>query len=189
MSHNLAAQPWRTGFLLALCLSTGYAAARESAESQTTDPWAPFRLLEGNWEGAIEGRLGQGKGRRRFKFVLDEKFVLLEHASIRLPQDKSPGGDYHREIGVFSFDRDRDKVIYREFLVEGYVNQYVCEVEPKQFVCTTESVENGAGMKARLTLEILDAYRFDETFELAGRGEELGLYFTNRWTRVPSFDD
>ncbi len=50
-------------------------------------------------------------------------------------------------------------------------------------------VENGAGMKARLTLEILDRYRFDETFELAGRGEELGLYFTNRWTRVPSFDD
>ena len=76
-------------------------------------------------------------------------------------------------------------VLYREFLVEGYVNQYVCEVEPKQFVCTTETVENGAGMKARLTLEILDRYRFDETFELAGRGEELELYFTNRWTRNP----
>jgi hypothetical protein len=156
---------------------------------QTTDPWEPFRLLEGHWEGAIDGRLGQGTGRRHITFILDGKFLLLRHASVRLPQEKSPRGDYHREMGVFSFDRERGMVIYREFLVEGFVNRYTCDVEPKKFVCTTESVENGPGMRARLTVEISDRYRFDEIFELASPGKELEVYFTNRWTRVPNLDD
>jgi hypothetical protein len=108
---------------------------------------------------------------------------------VRLPQEKSPRGDHHRELGVFSYDRDRDKVVYREFLVEGFVNRYTCEVEPTRFVCTTESVENGPGMRARLTVEISDRYRFEEIFELASPGEELEVYFTNRWTRVPDLED
>ena len=142
--------------------------------------------MEGTWEGAIDGRLGEGKGLRRFSFILDGKFVLVRHASVRLPQEKSPEGDYHRELGMFSFDRERNTLVYREFLVEGYVNRYTCDVEPRRLVCTTESVENGTGMKARYTLEISDGYRHNETFELAGPEEELQVYFTNRWSRTPN---
>jgi len=178
----------KNGFVASLVIALGLGVANESANSET-DPWAALRLLEGTWEGAIDGRLGQGIGRRRIAFVLDDKFVLLRHASVRLPQDKSPTGDYHREIGVFSYDRNRNKLIYREFLVEGYVNQYVCDVEPMRLSCLTESVENGPGMRARFVLEIEDAYRAKETFEIAAAGEDLKLYFTNAWTRLPSNDD
>ena len=186
---------WWSIFLLLAALTACVGSASFSpAEKQTpgpegsesTDPWGPLRLLEGTWEGAIDGRLGQGKGLRRFSFILDAKFVLLRHVSVRLPQEKSPKGDHHREFGVFSFDRERNTLVYREFLVEGYVNRYTCDVDPGRLLCTTESVENGPGMRARYTLEISDGYRHNEIFELAMPGEELQVYFTNRWTRTPN---
>jgi hypothetical protein len=158
-------------------------------QAQKTDPWAPFQLLEGDWEGAVDGIFGQGTARRSYELILDGKFVLMRHASVRLPQEKSPKGDYHRELTVYSFDSERETIVMRAFIVEGYVLRYTCEVEPKRFVCNTESVESGTGMQARVTIEIADAYRFDETFELASPGQELKVFFTNSWTRVPDLGD
>jgi hypothetical protein len=180
--------------LVCLCLvePVPHLLAAENPEEQgagETDPWAPFRLLVGTWEGAIDGRLGQGVGRRQYQFILDGKFLLSRHSSIRLPQEKSPRGDHHRELGVFSLDRARGTIVFRQFLVEGFVNQYACEVDPERIVCTTESVENGAGMRARDTIEIEDRFHFVETFELASPGQELTVYFTNRWTRTPTLED
>lgn len=152
-------------------------------------PWETFRLLEGSWEAAIEGRLGKGTGIRRYQFIFDGRYLVSRHASVRLPQEKSPAGDYHRELAVYSFDRERGMIVLREFIVEGYVLRYACQVEPKRFVCTSENVESGPGMRARLTVEIKDRYRFEEIFELAAPGKELELYFTNHWTRVPDFAD
>lgn len=159
------------------------------AEEPTSDPWAPFRLLEGHWEGAIEGILGQGTGKRSYERILDDKYVLMRHASVRLPQEKSPKGDFHRGLTIFSFDSERDTIVMRSFMVEGFVLRYTCEVEPKRFVCNTESIENGTGMRARETIEITDRYRFEETFELASPGQELTVFFTNSWTRVPDLAD
>lgn len=71
-------------------------------------------------------------------------------------------------------------------LISVRFNPWGADVEPRRLVCTTESVENGTGMKARYTLEISDGYRHNETFELAGPEEELQVYFTNRWSRTPN---
>lgn len=197
-NSNVRSLPWLSGGIMAalatvcrLAMPAATTAAPTSAveQGEAKDPWALLRLLEGRWEGAIDGRLGQGKGVRSFSFILDGNFVLLRHASVRLPQEKSPQGDYHRELGLFSFDRERGKLVYREFLVEGYVNRYICDVESMRLLCTTESMENGPGMKARYTLKISDRYRFEEIFELASTGEELQVYFTNQWTRVAKLDD
>lgn len=164
----------------------------EPAEAGQVDraaAWEALRPLVGTWEAGIEGRLGQGVGHRRYEFIFDGVFLVSRHASVRLPQEKSPQGDYHRELAVYSFDRERGLVVLREFIVEGHVLRYTCQVEPGKFVCTSEEVENGPGMRARLTVEIKDRYRFVEVFELAGPGEELKLYFTNQWTRVPDLAD
>ena len=158
-------------------------------QSAEPDPWEPLRLLEGTWEGAIDGRLGQGAGRRRYEFILDGLYLLSRHASVRLPQEKSPVGDDHRELAIYSFDRERGTIVLRQFVVEGFVLRYACEVEPRRFVCTSESVENGTGMRARLTVEISNRYRFEEVFELASAGQELEVFFTNRWTRIPDLAD
>jgi hypothetical protein len=156
-----------------------------SAQEQEPDPWEPFRLLEGTWEAGIDGRLGQGVGRRSYEFIFDGMYLVSRHASVRLPQELSPEGDHHRELAVYSYDRERGTIVLREFIVEGYVLRSTCETEPRRFVCTAEAIESGPGMRSRLTVEISDPYRFEEIFELASPGEELRVYFTNSWTRVP----
>ena len=35
-------------------------------------------------------------------------------------------------------------------------------------------------------LEIHSAFEFDEIYELAFPGNDLAVYFTNRWTRIPA---
>ncbi len=175
---------------LALILATGPIgeASQEQAKSESEpDPFAPLRILEGSWEGSIEGRLGSGVGVRDYEFILDDKFLMFRHASVRQPQEKSPEGDHHRELSVFSFDSERKKLVLREFMVGGYVNQYVCDATGSKIVCVTERVEGegSSGVSARLTLELHDPYSFDEIFELAFSGDELSVYFTNHWKRLP----
>ena len=160
----------------------------EQDQAAEPDPWEPLRLLEGTWEGAIDGRLGQGVGRRTYGFIFDGLYLFSRHASVRLPQEKSPEGDHHRELAVYSYDRERGTIVLREFMVEGYVVRSTCETEPRRFVCTAEAVESGPGMQSRLTIEISDPYRLEETFELAWPGDELQVLFTNTWTRVPDLN-
>ena len=49
-------------------------------------------------------------------------------------------------------------MILREFMIEGVVTLCVCEMEPKRFVCTSESVESGPGIRSRLTIDIADRW-------------------------------
>ena len=174
-------------------LAPGSAAGAESRADDTqtageADPWAPLELLLGSWEGAIDGRLGTGRGIRRYERVVGGKYVLMRHSSVRPPQQKSPAGDQHQELAIFSFDRERGKIVLREFMIEGVVTRCECEMEPKRFVCTSESVESGPGIRSRLTVEIEDRYRFREIYELAFPGKELAVFFNIQWTRLPELD-
>lgn len=153
------------------------------------DLWVVHRLLPGTWEAKIDGRLGQGTGHRRYEFIFDHQFLVARHASIRLPQQQSPKGDYHRELSVYSLDSERDTIVLRQFIIEGYVLQFACKTEPMQFVCVTEHIENGGGIAARMTVEFESPYTFSEIFELADPGKKLEVYFTNTWTRVPDLRD
>ena len=161
--------------------------ARENAAKE--DAWAVHRLLPGRWEIKIDGRLGQGTGNRHYEFIFNDQFLVGRHASIRLPQEQSPDGDYHRELTIYSFDSERNTIVLRQFIVEGYVLQFTCETESMRFVCVTENIENGTGMAARTTLEFTNPYQFSEVFELAGPGEELQVYFKNTFTRMPTLED
>jgi len=137
----------------------------------------------------VTGRLGRGTALHRYESLFDERYLVARHSSIRLPQQQTPEGDDHRELAVYSYDRDRETVVRREFNVEGYVLQYTCKVQQLGLVCTSEGVVNGAGMRARLTVRIEARYRFEEVFELASCGEEPGYLLTVRWTRVPDLSD
>jgi len=160
-----------------------------SEPTETADPWAPLKLLAGTWEGEIDGKLGTGKGLRRYELIMGDRFLLCRHLSVRLPQEKSPQGDQHEELGIFSYDSERNTIVFREFMSEGVVVRSACEVEGMKVVCTSEAVESGPGIRSRLTLEITDRYRFTEVYELAWPGQDLEHYFTNHWTRSPVPDD
>lgn len=192
MSQRACARP---GFgllpLVLALLALGISApAEETTEpSAPADPWTLLRLLVGTWQGEIDGKLGAGSGARRYELVMNDHYLLCRHRSVRLPQEKSPEGDQHEELGVFSFDRERKTLVYREFMPEGVVVRSPCEVEGTKVVCVSEAVESGPGIRARLTLEITDRFRFTEVYELAWPDRELEHYFTSHWIRSPALPD
>jgi hypothetical protein len=102
-------------------------------------------------------------------------------------QEKNPKGEVHEDEGFISFDRTRQKLVLRQFHVEGFVNQYVEEADsaPTRLVFTTESIENiPAGWRARETYVVHGPDDFEEIFELAGSGKPFELYSRARLTRV-----
>lgn len=170
----------------AMCLLSALCAGNALAQTPPEkDPWGPLRSLEGHWEGAISGKLGTGTGVRDYELILDAHFLTFRHASVREPQEKSPEGDHHRELSIFSFDSERQKIVLRSFNVEGFVLQYLCNAAGNKITCESERVESGPGFRARVEIDIKSPYEFTERFELAEPGKDLELYFTNRWTRAP----
>ena len=126
----------RVAMCLVSTLCVGSALAQIPSEK---DPWGPLRSLEGHWEGAISGKLGTGTGVRDYEFILDGHYLIFRHDSVREPQEKSPEGDHHRELSVFSFDSERQKIVLRSFNIEGFVLQYLCTVTDTKITCESST--------------------------------------------------
>ena len=112
---------------------------------------------------------------REYERILGGRFIEVRNRSIYPPQAKNPKGERHEDRGVFSYDTARKAVVFRQFHVEGFVNQYVLEAAstPERLVFVTEAIENiPAGWRARETY-VIAADRLEETFELAEPGKDF----------------
>ena len=77
--------------------------------------------------------------------------------------------------------------MFRQFHVEGFVNQFVMTnsgADGKTIVFTSESIENiPAGYRARETYKILGPDEFTEVFEIADPGKEFEVYSEGHFRR------
>lgn len=165
-------------------------AATLSASTQTPKPADPLASLEpliGRWEGTSEGEAGKGSGHREYTRILGTRFVQLHNRNVYPPQEKNPNGETHEDIGIFSFDNARKRIVLRQFHVEGFVNEYVQDSSSGEgtLVFTTEAIENiPAGWRARETYRFLSADEFEEVFELAAPNKDFVVYSRSRLRRV-----
>jgi hypothetical protein len=108
-------------------------------------PFDPIRSFVGRWQGTTQGQPGHGKGVRNYEFVLGGKFLRASNKTVYPPQEKNPKGEVHEDFGYFSYDRQRKKLLLRQFHVEGFVNEYVEQEgtkDGKTLVFETERIEN-----------------------------------------------
>jgi hypothetical protein len=159
-------------------------------QESAPDVWAPFKFFVGQWEGRGEGQGGITHGLQEWEFVLGGKFLQVRNEARFDPQEKNPKGQVHEDWGFISYDRTRKAYVFRQFHIEGFVNQYVCaalEADGKTFVFLSEAIENlPPGFKARLTYRILDENSFEQTFDLAPPGQEMSCYSKGVMTRKGS---
>src|SRR5262249_48344761 len=137
------------------------------AQSPTQDPLAVLAPLLGKWTGTSEGQPGRGTAEREYERMFGSRFVRVRNRSIYPPQEKNPKGETHQDEGVFSFDRTRKRVVFRQFHTEGFVNHYVQDAESpgRAIVFTSESIENiPAGFRARETYTMTGQDAFEEVF-------------------------
>ena len=152
------------------------------------DVWAPFHFFVGSWQGQGEGRNGLSKGKQNYQLVLRGRFLQVKNEARFDPQEKNPKGEFHEDIGLFSYDQARKFYVFRQFHVEGLVTQYICKKildEGKTFIFVSEQLENlPPEYKARLTYKILNPNEFQMTFDLATPGQDYECYASGVMKRV-----
>jgi hypothetical protein len=151
------------------------------------DALASLTPLVGRWTGTIEGQPGHGTVERTYQRILNGRFVEARNRSTYPPQEKNKKGETHEDVGFFSFDSGRKRIVLRQFHTEGFVNQYVLDPAstPGKLVLVTEAIENiPAGWRARETYIVTAADQFEEIFELAPPGKDFEPYSRSRFTRA-----
>jgi THAP4-like, heme-binding beta-barrel domain len=155
--------------------------------SAPEDTLASLAPLVGRWTGATEGQPGKGTVEREYERILNSRFIQVRNRSTYPPQEKNKKGETHEDVGLFSFDSGRKRIVLRQFHTEGFVNQYVLDPTsaPGRLVLVTESIENiPAGWRARETYILTDSDQLEEIFELAAPGKDFEPYSRSRLTRA-----
>ena len=181
---GIATHRARAAVLLMLCLIPVVAAAQQPAAEPTLSVLDRF---VGRWQGTSEGQPGNGTVEREYTRILNGRFVHARNRSVYPPQKQNPKGEQHEDVGIFSVDRARKRIVLRQFHVEGFVNQYVQEPPggDGKLVFVTESIENiPAGWRARETYTFVGSDELEEVFELAQAGKPFEVYSRTRLRRV-----
>jgi hypothetical protein len=150
--------------------------------------WTALNYFIGSWQGSGKGKAGRSRVERTYEFVLNSKFIFVRSKSTYDPQETNPKGEIHEEWGFISYDRARETFVFRQFHIEGFVNQYILAefAEDSQTIgFITEGIENiPPGWVAKETYRILSPNEFVEVFELAGPGKGFEVYSENRLQRI-----
>lgn len=175
----------RLPIVLTLMLISFRAPADEPA---TKAPPELLKFLAGRWEGTTQGEPGRGQGERQYEFVLGSKFLRATNRTVYPPQEKNPKGEVHEDLGIYSYDGQKKKLVFRQFHVEGFVNEYVeqsVSADGKTVVLVTERIENiPEGWRARETYKIVGPDEYVEVFELAQPQKDFALYSEGHWKRT-----
>ena len=144
------------------------------------------RHMAGLW--SREGQPGYSHVERKYGFVLNEIFLFVQNNSIYEPEEKNPKGEIHEDWGLISYDRARETFIFRQFHIEGFVNQYLLESiteDGQTFSLLTPAIKNIApGCKAKETYRILGPDKFVESFELAAQEKDFEICSAGHFQRV-----
>ena len=185
VAPNGPAPIWLFVLLAATLLST--LARAQGPSPAPVDTLASLGRLVGRWTGTSEGQPGKGAVERQYERVLGSKFIQVRNRSTYPPQEKNPKGETHEDLGFFSFDRVRKRIVFRQFHIEGFVNQYVLEPSSTvdRVVFTSESIENiPAGFRARETYVFSSNDQFEEIVEIAEPGKDFEVYSRSKLTRA-----
>ncbi|HEY3401502.1 MAG TPA: hypothetical protein VGK03_12820 [Geothrix sp.] len=157
------------------------------AQSPKPDVWEPLRFLAGEWQGTATGEPGTGTAARRYEFVLNGRFLHERNTSTFPPQEKNKTGEVHEHWSLFSYDKKRKTILFRQFHQESFVVTYALNPalsSPSRFVFESEQVENiPSTWKARETYELISNNEFTETFELAQSDKPFAVYSRNHFKR------
>ncbi len=155
-----------------------------SVKIQAQHKFQPFEQLIGEWKGTGAGFSNNTSViKSSFQFCLNKQYIEVKNESVFAPTEKNTTGEVHQDWGLISYDKQRKLFVFRQFHVEGFVNQYILNQEistPEKLVFETEMIENFVpGGKARWTIIIKSSTEIETIFDLQMPGKEFVCYGTN----------
>lgn len=144
--------------------------------------WKPLDFLVGTWRGKGGGEPGIGEYERTYRFMFNRRFLEVRNKSTYPPSKRNPKGEVHEDLGFLSHDNLRNCFVFRQFHVEGFVNQYRLDTiseDGTMIIFISEAIENiSEGWQAKETYQIIGEDEFIETFELAAPNQPFNVYTT-----------
>ncbi len=148
-------------------------------------------FIIGEWSGTGDGFGNkQSKINSSFTWVMNKKYIEVKNVSQFEPDEENPEGEYHEDRGYISYDNTRRKIVFRQFNIETYVNQYVLNDSLSKddvLVFETEGqienfVSNG---KARWIIKKTSDHQLETVFEASftGKEKEYACFGTNYLTK------
>ena len=116
-----------------------------SAQITHDSLWAPMKYFVGSWVGEGEGQSGTGKYERSYQWALNGNFIQVRNRVAYAPQEKSPQGEIHEEIGYINYNASEKKFMLRQFHAEGFVNEYrldILSADRKTYIFVSFEIEN-----------------------------------------------
>ena len=152
-------------------------------------PWHLVEPLVGTWKGEGRGPAGVSEVELACERVLAGRFLSLRAKAVFAGNEAHPEGEVHEDWAMLSYDSGREVFVLRGFYSEGYVNTYVLDMERAydgELVFTSESSENAPpGMRARLTMTLVEGDVLEESLELALPGGDFSLCVSTSLERRP----
>jgi hypothetical protein len=157
--------------------------------AQSQHKFQPFEKLLGNWKGVGTGFSSNTSTiESSFQLTLNNQYIEVKNESIFTPTENNLKGEIHQDWGLISYDKQRKVYVFRQFHVEGFVNQYVFNQEIssiEKLVFESEIIENFVlGGKARWTILFKNADEIETIFDLQMPGKEFACYGTNVLKRI-----
>jgi hypothetical protein len=156
-----------------------------SEGSNLVEGLKPLEKLIGTWDGSGKGPEGPSAVSRKYEVILKGHFIEMTNRALFNPARKNPSSP-HEDLGIFSYDRDKKKIIFRHFVSEGFMNQYIVTVSKDGRIITmeTESIENLAvEHSTRYEIIFTGLNGFSEKFYVSSSGKKQQCLITNEFER------
>lgn len=139
-------------------------------QQKTSDPWAAWRFLVGEWTGEGSGQPGQGSGSFSFAFDLGGKILVRRNRSDYPATKDRPAASHEDLLVVYqASEGSPTRAIY--FDNEGHVIQYAVNFSEDQKVLTFLSDPAPSTPRFRLTYTKSDNHTLGVKFEIAPPGQ------------------
>ncbi len=144
-----------------------------------------INFIIGDWAGTGSG-FGNNKStiESSFQLSMNEKYIEVVNESRFDPTDKNPEGEHHIDKGFISFDKQRKLIVYRQFNIEGYINQYLLNESKSNdslLIFETETIENFLpGGKARWIITKTSENQIKTTFDVSFPNKEYSCFGENK---------
>ena len=152
-----------------------------------TDPFEKLNVLIDDWTGSGSGFGNEtSKIESSFQYVMDGKYIEVVNDSKFKPTTDNPRGEHHVDKGFISHDQERKLIMFRQFNIEGYINQYALNTSVSNdstLVFETEEIENLSGGKARWTILINSDIKVETVFDVSFSRDEFTCMGINELER------
>ena len=141
--------------------------------------WQRLRSMVGVWKTSSKKAASQVE--QHYKLVVGDQFLHVRTTSVSKAEK-------HEDWEILSYDTTRHQVVLRQFVSEGYVNQFVLSQikdNGRTMVFDSEASENAPpGLRVRQILAFESDDRISQTLDLAPPGKKLSRCVDNTLSRA-----